>query len=401
MKLLVMNAGSSSQKSRLYELTTLPQSPPEPLWKASIDWTQADGPALSVEAAGQTHHDKLQGTDKPTGIAKMLDTLWAGKTAVIDGPSDIDGVGHRVVHGGSDYQQSVRITDDVKAAIAGLIPLAPSHNSVNLEGIEAVGQRLGAAVPQVAVFDTAFHAQMPLTAQLYPVPYRWYKAGIRRYGFHGISHQYCAHRAAQLLGRDVTELKLITCHLGNGCSLAAVGEGRSINTTMGFTPLEGLMMGTRSGSIDPGILIHMVRSQNYTVEHLDHLLNKESGLKGVSELSGDMRQIGQAIEQGNPQAKLALDLFIHRLRSEIGSMLMALGGLDALVFTGGVGEHSAAVRQRASEGLGFLGLALDPEKNSRVTSDGDVATPESKIRAVVVAAREEWAIAKECWALLG
>ncbi|MGF1536511.1 MAG: acetate/propionate family kinase [Elainellaceae cyanobacterium] len=400
MKLLVMNAGSSSQKSRLYELPDLPESPPEPIWKANIDWTRADGASLTVEGAGQVHHDTLKGLDKPTGIAKMLDTMWKGKTAVVSGPDEIDGVGHRVVHGGSDYRQSVRITDEVKAAIADLIPLAPSHNSANLEGIQAVEQRLGAAAPQVAVFDTAFHAEMPLPAQMYPVPYRWYKAGIRRYGFHGISHRYCAHKAAQLLGQDITGLKLITCHLGNGCSLAAVDGGRSVNTTMGFTPLEGLMMGTRSGSVDPGVLIHMVRSQNYTVEHLDHLLNKESGLKGVSEVSNDMRQIRQAIDQGNSQAQLALDLFIHRLQSEMGSMLMALGGLDALVFTGGVGEHSPEVRQRACDALSFLGCALDPDKNTHVTADGDVAAPEAKIRVLVVAAQEEWAIAQDCWHLM-
>ncbi|MGF1513808.1 MAG: acetate/propionate family kinase [Elainellaceae cyanobacterium] len=400
MKLLVMNAGSSSQKSSLYNLAELSATPSEPLWKANIDWTHSEGAKLTVEAADQTHSAVLNAADKPGGIAQMLDTLWHGKTAVVGGANEIEGVGHRVVHGGSDYQHSVCITEAVKAAIADLIPLAPSHNSANLEGIEAVEQCLGASVSQVAVFDTAFHSQMPLAAQMYPVPYRWYKAGIRRYGFHGISHQYCARRAAQLLDRDISNLKLITCHLGNGCSLAAVDGGRSVNTTMGFTPLEGLMMGTRSGSVDPGVLIHMVRSQNYTIAHLDHLLNKESGLKGVSGLSNDMRQIQEAIAQGNAQAKLALDLFIHRLQSELGAMLMALGGLDGVVFTGGIGEHSAEVRQRACDGLAFLGLELDPEQNSPVEQDKDVTTPASKVRALVVAAQEEWAIAKETWSLL-
>jgi len=400
MKLLIMNAGSSSQKSALYELTDLQLDPPTPIWRASINWACVDGASLHVETAHHSSDVALDHLDRRQGLVQMLDTLWQGEGAVIDGPAAVDGVGHRVVHGGRTYQESVRITDKVKAAIADLIPLAPSHNSATLEGITVAEQSFGPRMPQVAVFDTAFHSQMPLPAQMYPVPYRWFKAGIRRYGFHGISHRYCMQRTAQLLDRPVETLKLITCHLGNGCSLAAVRQGGSVDTTMGFTPLEGLMMGTRSGSIDPGMLIHMVRSQNYTIEQLDHLLNKESGLKGVSELSNDMRHIQQAIDQGNPQAKLALDLFVHRLKAEIGAMLMALGGLDAIAFTGGVGEHSAEVRRRACAALGFLGLVLDDDKNSQITADADIATPDSKIRAVVVAAQEEWAIAQDCLALM-
>ena len=401
MNLLVMNAGSSSQKSCLYALdSALPPSPPEPIWRASIDWTRAEGAVLTVHTAHAQRDIALPTADRQQGVLRMLDTLWTEDTAVLDGPSDIDGVGHRVVHGGSTYRESVRITEAVTAAIADLISLAPSHNSANLTGIQAVQQRLGPGVAQVAVFDTAFHATMPQPAQMYPVPYRWYKAGIRRYGFHGISHRYCAQRTAQLLQRDLASLKLITCHLGNGCSLAAIDQGRSIDTTMGFTPLEGLMMGTRSGSIDPGVLIHLVRSQNYTVSHLDHLLNQESGLKGVSELSNDMRQIQAAIGQGNTQAQLAFDLFVHRLRGEIGAMLMALGGVDAIAFTGGIGEHSPPVRQQACGAMAFLGLELDLQKNESTEVDEDLATPDSAIRVTVVAAQEEWAIAQDCWARL-
>jgi acetate kinase len=292
------------------------------------------------------------------------------------------------------------VTAEVKTAISRLAELAPAHNPANLEGIVAIEQFLG-AVPQVAVFDTAFHAQMPEMAAIYPGPYQWFAEGIRRYGFHGISHQYCAARAAEILDRDLNDLRLVTCHLGNGCSLAAIRGGRSVNTTMGFTPLEGLMMGSRSGSIDPGLLLHLLRQPNYNVDRLGRILNQESGLQGISGLSSDLREILAAMAQGNARAQLAFDAYVHSLRCHIGAMVASLGGLDALVFTAGVGEHAAQVRSAACEGFAFLGLKLDQEKNSQSRFDWDIAAPDSTVRVLVIHTEEDWEIARECWKLRG
>ncbi|MGQ9869208.1 acetate kinase [Leptodesmis sp.] len=404
MKILVLNAGSSSQKSCLYDLPDdrLPEDPLEPVWDGFVDWTHHQGFAeVRVKtAAGTVLKEEIQTTDKPALVQHLMNTLWQGETQVIAEPGEIVAVGHRVVHGGDKYQERVRITPAVKAAIAELAVFAPVHNPANLEGIETTEQILGPTVPQIAVFDTAFHAHLPPPAYTYPIPYRYLEQGIRRYGFHGISHQYCAHRAAQLLGRNLQDLHLITCHLGNGCSLAAIQNGVSIDTTMGFTPLEGVMMGSRSGSIDPGILIHLLRQENYTAEELDKLLNRASGLQGVSGVSADLRQVMSAIADGNQQAKLAFDVYIHRLRAGIGSMLASLGGLDALVFTAGVGENSAPVRAAACQNLAFLGLKLDSDKNNSHPVDQDIAAPDSTIRVLVIHTQEDWAIAQECWRLV-
>ncbi|HEY9620138.1 MAG TPA: acetate kinase [Crinalium sp.] len=405
MKVLVLNAGSSSQKSCLYNLSgqTSVDQPLEPLWEAHIDWTHHEGAAeLKVKTAtGQTLEEEFHLESRADAVSQMLNTLWSGKTQVIEHQKEIDAVGHRVVHGGQDYRQSTLITPDVKEAIARLAVFAPIHNPANLEGITAIEQVLGDRVPQVAVFDTAFHSQLPPAAYVYPVPYEWLEQGIRRYGFHGISHQYCAQRAAQLLGRELQDLKLITCHLGNGCSLAAIQNGYSIDTTMGFTPLEGLMMGSRSGSVDPGILIHLLRQEGYTADKLDKVLNRQSGLLGVSGVSADMRQISDAIAQHNTRAQLALDVYIHRLRSHIGAMLASLGGLDALIFTAGVGENAPTIRAAACEAFPFLNLKIDPNKNTDSPIDTDIATPDSAVRVLVIHTQEDWTIAQECSRVLG
>ncbi|PSB33089.1 acetate kinase [Stenomitos frigidus] len=403
MKILILNAGSSSQKSCLYEVgDRLPEQPPEPLWEASVDWTHHQGLAeIKVKtSAGAVLEEKIPVQQRPEVIAHMLETLWQGDTNVIDHPSAIDVVGHRVVHGGQDYRQSVRVTPDVKAAIAQLAVLAPVHNPANLEGIDAIELALGKDVPQIAVFDTAFHSQIPDAAAIYPGPYKWVDLGIRRYGFHGISHQYCAQRTAQLLNRDLHDLRLIICHLGNGCSLSAIQHGHSIDTTMGFTPLEGLMMGTRSGSVDPSILIYLMRQEGYTADQLDHELNKASGLMGISSVSADLRQVLAAIEAGNNQAKLALDIYIHRLRSCMGDMLASLGGLDALVFTAGVGENAPIVRALACQNFEFMGLKLDLEKNQNHPVDQEIATADSTTRIFVIHTQEDWAIAQDCYRLM-
>jgi len=400
MKILVLNAGSSSQKSCFYEIDEqLPEQPAAPLWDAKVDWTHHQGAAeIKIKTAqGVVLQEELQTNRRPDVISHMLDTLNHGKTQVIDALDQIDVVGHRIVHGGQDYHEATIITPEVKDAILGLSAFAPLHNPANLEGIEAV-QKLLPNVPQIAVFDTAFHSKLPLTAAFYPGPYEWFEQGIRRYGFHGINHQYCAQRTAQLLGKDLESLRLITCHLGNGCSLAAIREGRSIDTTMGFTPLEGLMMGTRSGSVDPGILIYLLR-QGINADKLDDILNHASGLKGISGMSGDMRQLASAIAQGNQRAQLAFDLYIHSLCKHIGAMLATLGSLDALVFTGGVGENSAAVRAAACTQFEFLGLKLDQEKNDQSPADQEIAIADSSVHVLIVQAQEDWAIATECWKL--
>lgn len=394
MKILVLNAGSSSQKSCLYEVAgdALPDTQPSPLWEA-----ESDGKKLKVSTkSGATREETVEEAASSPAIARLLETLWSGETQVVARPAEIDIVGHRVVHGGRDFVQPTRITPEVKAAIERLSPLAPAHNPAALAGIEAVEQLMG-QVPQIAVFDTAFHATMPDAATTYPIPFHWTEEGIRRYGFHGISHQDCAARAARILKRDLATLRLITCHIGNGCSLCAIQDGKSLDTTMGFTPLEGLMMGARSGSVDPGILLYWLREKGLKADELDLMLNQQSGLKGVSGVSSDLREVAAAMAGGNERARLAFDVYVHRLRSGVGAMLASLGGLDALVWTAGVGEHSPAIRAAVCEAFGFVGLALAPDKNEDSPRDADIATTESKVRVLVVEAQEDWAIARACW----
>ena len=399
MKILVLDAGSSSQKSCLYQLPadSLPQTAPEPIWQASIDWSavQEQG-ILNAQANGVKKDIILTPQAGNSGIHHMLRTLVQGETKVMETLQEIAIVGHRVVHGGSKYQQATAITADVKAAIAELIPLAPNHNPAHLEGINAIEQLLG-EIPQVAVFDTAFHSTIPDFAATYPIPWQWTEKGIRRYGFHGISHQYCSQRVSQLLNKAPSALKLITCHLGNGCSVTAINHGKSVNTTMGFSPLEGLMMGSRSGSIDPTILLHLMDQYQITAPQLNQMLNKESGLKGVSGVSADMRSLLTQISSGNSQAKLAFDMYIHRLQFHIAAMLPSLNGLDALIFTAGVGENAAIVRQKTCDGFAFLGWQLDSQHNEVASGDRNIAANDSSIPIFVIHTEEDWVIAQECW----
>ncbi len=401
MNILILNAGSSSHKSCLYAIgEILPNHPPPPLWQAQIDWQQSP-PILTATGAGESVEVEMNSPDRADAVAQMLYTLHEGKTAVLANLEEIDAVGHRVVHGGQDYQASVWVDDGVKGAIARLIPLAPSHNPANLEGIQIIDRLLdniSYKIPQYAVFDTAFHSTLPEVVAQYPIPQSWSAQGIRRYGFHGISHQYCAHRVTQLLNNP-TDLRLVTAHLGNGCSLAAIRNGRCLNTTMGFTPLDGLMMGTRSGSIDPGILLYLMRENGYAHEQLNHQLNKESGLKGVSGISGDMRQLTAAIEQGNAQAQLAIDMYIHHLSAGIAAMTASLGGLDALAFAGGVGENASLIRDRVCDSLAFLGIELSKQQDSSLMGDRIISTEHSKVSILVIHTQEEWQIAKEYWQL--
>src|SRR5271163_3751058 len=299
MKILVLNSGSSSQKACLYEVgETLPNRPPACLWEGRIEFGSNTATIAVKNSEGAVLKEKIPVSSREEVVRHLLRTARDGETRAISSVAEIEAVGHRVVHGGPHFEDPVVVTPEVRAAIASVSPLAPLHIRAELEGMEIIESVLG-AVPQIAVFDTAFHRQIPLSAAIYPGPYEWFESGIRRYGFHGINHQYCAERAAQMLGKDLAALKLVTCHLGNGCSLAAIREGHSVDTTMGFTPLEGLMMGTRSGSVDPGILIYLLRENHLTGDQMDALLNTKSGLLGISGVSGDMRQVIGAMKDGN------------------------------------------------------------------------------------------------------
>jgi acetate kinase len=313
---------------------------------------------------------------------------------------DLSGVGHRVVHGGDRYQASVRITPDAKREIERLADLAPLHNLAALRVIEAV-EALLPDLPQVAAFDTAFHQTLPARAFTYAVPKSWgERFGVRRFGFHGLSHQYCAARAAALLDRPLAELRLVTCHLGSGCSLAAVAGGRSVATTMGFTPLDGVMMATRPGSLDPGLLVYLLRGRQLTLDELDIALNHNSGLNGVSGLSGDMRKILVARAAGHEDAELAFDLYVTRLVEEIAAMTTHLGGIDALVFTAGVGENAPPVRAETCARLGWMGVVISEATNAGAVPDVDVAVPDSAVRVLVIRTREELMVARETRRLL-
>jgi acetate kinase len=405
MNVLVLNSGSSSQKSCLYEIgDALPEDPPACTWEGKIEWADDKAQYSIRNSHGASKKDLASAGSRGEAIERLLHSLWSGETQAISGPSGIDVVGHRVVHGGPQYFEPAFVTAKVTSAIESVSAFAPLHNRAELEGMEIVTKLLG-PVPQIAVFDTGFHRTMPLPAKTYPGPYEWFEQGIRRYGFHGINHQYCAERAPQLLGRKLNSL--VTCHLGNGCSLAAIREGRSVDTTMGFTPLEGLMMGTRSGSVDPGILTYLMRQRHFSGQQLDEVLNQKSGLLGVSGISSDMRQILVASKGGDEpakmaRAKLALDIYIHRLRSGIGAMIAVLGGVDALVFTAGVGENSPEVRAAVCDNFAFLGLKLDPEKNaaSPLENDRDISASDAAVRVLVIHAEEDWMIARQCWNLV-
>ncbi len=387
MKVLVLNAGSSTLKFGLIE-----SDGEHVLAEGVADWG-ADPARFTLRRPGQPEAScglALRGHGDAVGrVLEALGDL-----------GEIAAVGHRVVHGGDVYTASVRVTPEVKAAVAALAELAPLHNPANLEGITAAEAALP-GVPQVAVFDTAFHATIPPAARVYAVPYAWTQDGLRRYGFHGLSHAYCAGRACQLLGRLAAGTRLVICHLGNGCSASAVRDGVCVDTTMGFTPLDGLMMGTRSGSVDPGLLLHVLRRRGLTAEQLDRALNHESGLLGVSGVSSDMREVLAAARDGHERARLALEVYAHRVRQTVGGLTATLGGVDALVFTAGVGEHAAEVRRLACAGLECLGLELDERVNADCRPDADVATAGSRGRILVIGTREDLVLVRETVRVVG
>lgn len=391
MKVLVLNCGSSSVKYQFFNMENR-----SVLARGQVDRIGMKGAVLS-----HTRHDghkvKMAGEiiDHQVAIEYILAILISENHGVIEEREEIDAVGHRVVHGGEKFKDSVFITQDVVDKLQDFIDLAPLHNPHNIKGIRACHQLLH-EVPMVAVFDTAFHATMPDYAYLYGLPYILYKRySVRRYGFHGTSHYYVSRRARDIMERKMEDLKIITCHLGNGCSITAIDGGDSIDTSMGFTPVEGLLMGTRSGDVDPALVLHLLGKEELSIGDMNTLLNKHSGLQGISGVSNDMREIIDAVEEeGNERARIAMEIFTYRLKKYIGAYAAALGGLDALVFTGGIGENSHEVRQAATEGLAYMGIEIDQEKNQgTVGEEGEITGGDSQVRTFVIPTNEELVIA--------
>jgi len=389
MKVLVLNSGSSSIKYQFIETTTH-----QVLAKGQVERIGMDDAVLShVRIDGDTVKFSAEILDHNIAIEYVVAILLSKNHGVIKDKSEIEAVGHRVVHGGETFSGSVLITDEVIEKIRENIELAPLHNPHNLRGIMAC-KRLLPDTPQVAVFDTAFHQKMPEYAFIYGLPYELYKKyKIRRYGFHGTSHRYVSKRASEILGVPIEKLRIITAHLGNGCSMAAVKYGVSVDTTMGFTPLEGLLMGTRSGDIDPAIVLYIMGKEGLTMAEVNALLNKHSGLVGISGVSSDMREIIREMKNGNMRAKLAFDVFCYRVKKYIGAYTAVMGGVDAIVFTAGIGENSPDVRKSVCEGLEFLGIKIDDEKNNSPEREKIITTDDSPVKALVIPTNEELVIA--------
>ena len=396
MNILVINAGSSSLKYQLLNPETQQVLAKGLCERIGIDGKftyKPDGKQAIKEAdvAMPTHSEAIQA---------VLNALVDPANGVIGSMKEIDAVGHRVVHGGEKFAKSVLITDEVMAAIEECNPLAPLHNPANIIGIKAC-QALMPDTPMVAVFDTAFHQTMPPVAYTYALPYEYYTEDkVRRYGFHGTSHKYVAGRAAAMLGKPIEELKLISCHLGNGSSVTAIDGGKSVDTSMGFTPLAGLPMGTRSGDLDAGILEYLMKKHGYSIDEMLNILNKKSGVLGISGVSSDFRDLEDAAPKGNQRAQLALDSFDYNVKKLIGAYAAAMGGVDAIIFTAGVGENGPDTRANAVAGLEYMGVKLDAEKNNTRGKEVDVATDDSKVRVLVIPTNEELMIAMDTAALV-
>lgn len=366
MKILVINHGSSSIKCCLYYFPKLPNQFVPPIWEKKIEWKNFD----------------QEGFCK---IKKDLLSLLSDKT--------IDCIGHRIVHGGKIYIKSTFINDSVKKEIIKISSLAPLHNKADIQGIE-ISEKIFPSVPQIAVFDTAFHHTLPEYVKIYPGPYEWFKMGIQRFGFHGISFQYCTKRSQEILGR--VSQKMVICHLGSGASLCALKDGKSIDTTMGLTPLEGLMMDTRSGTIDPGILLYLLEKKGKTSQDLSEELYKKSGLLGLSGISSDMRDILEKTKAGNLQAKLSIDVYVYKLVSFIGSMVASLDGIDTLIFTAGIGENASFIREQVCSRLSFLGIDL-LKNHPSTENDAILSSTKSKVSVLVIHTQEAFEIARECF----
>jgi len=396
MKIFVINCGSSSLKYKLFDMRdedVLAEGIIERIGieNSFLKYETKEGTDIKIEHEIPTHKE---------GIELLIETLLSDEHGVLEDMDEIKAVGHRVAHGGEKFAHSTLIDDEVMKEIEDISDLAPLHNPANLMGIE-VCKELMPETSQVAVFDTAFHQTMPEEAYTYALPYEYYeKYGVRRYGFHGTSHGYVANRAAEMMDEDINDLKIVTCHLGNGASIAAVKNGESIDTSMGFTPLEGLVMGTRCGDIDPAIVPFIMDKEDMTTSEIDSVLNKESGLYGVSGVSSDMRDIEGAADEGNNQAQVALDIFNYRVKKYIGSYSVAMGGVDAVVFTAGIGENAIETREEILAGLEYMGIKIDKNANDIRGKEQIITTSDSTVKAMVIPTNEELVIAKDTKAIV-
>ena len=398
MKILVINAGSSSLK---YQLINMENE--ELLAKGLCERIGIDGHLKhSPLVGGKAVFD--EDVAMPThaeAIAAVIEKLTSAEYGVVASMKEIDAVGHRVVHGGEKFAESVLITDEVMVGLEACIPFAPLHNPANITGITACKEVMG-DVPMVAVFDTSFHQTMPGKAFTYAIPYEYYQNdGIRRYGFHGTSHRYVSARCAELMGKPLEELKIVSCHLGNGSSLAAVKNGKCVDTSMGFTPLVGLPMGTRCGDLDNGVVQFLMNKYGYSIDEVLNILNKKSGVLGVSGVSSDFRDLGKAAEEGNDRAQLALDMFHYWVAKVAGSYVAAMNGVDAILFTAGVGENGCDSREAICEYFNYLGFELDKEANSKRGQDVMISTPDSKVKVFVIPTNEELVIARDTRNIVG
>ncbi len=395
MKVLVINCGSSSLK---YQLINMENE--ESLAQGLVERIGIEGSVLTQKVPGKDKYIVEQPmADHKDAIKLVLDALVDETHGVIASMDEISAVGHRVVHGGEKYAESVLINDEVMVSLEECVKLAPLHNPANIIGINAC-KSLMPSTPMVAVFDTAFHQTMPKTSYIYPLPYELYENhGIRKYGFHGTSHKFVSAECAKMLGKDIKDVKIITCHLGNGASLAAIKNGKCIDTSMGFTPLEGIAMGTRCGNIDPAIVTFLQKECNMSAAEVDNLMNKKSGVFGISGVSSDFRDIEDAAAQGNERAILALDVFNYRVREMIGAYAAAMGGVDAVVFTAGLGENAIETRLDICKGLEFLGIELDAEKNNVRGKAREISKDGAKVKVFVIPTNEELVIARDTKAL--
>jgi len=393
MKILVINCGSSSLKYQLIDMAS-----EQPLAQGLVERIGIEGSILTQKVEGKDKYVvETPLKDHQDAIELVLKSLVDETYGVIKSMDEIAAVGHRVVHGGEKYATSVIIDDEVLENLQDFVKLAPLHNPANITGIKAC-QELMQNTPMVAVFDTAFHQTMEEKAFMYPLPYKFYKEdNIRRYGFHGTSHKYVAGKVAETMDKDIKDLKIITCHIGNGVSITAVDGGKSVDTTMGFTPLDGIIMGSRCGSIDPSIVTYLIKQKGYSAEKIDELLNKESGILGISGIGTDFRDIRSGGERKDPRAILTMDIFGYQIKKQIGAYAAAMAGVDGIVFTAGVGEHAPEIRGRALNNMEFLGIEIDAEKNNNQNiGDGmEISKETSKVKVFVIPTNEELMIAKE------
>lgn len=391
MKILVLNCGSSSLKYQLFNMDN-----ERVLAQGVVERIGLNNSILTHKKGEEEKYKiNIDFKNHKEALTKVLQLLTSKEQGVLKSLNEIHAVGHRVVHGGEKYSKAVLIDEDVKKSIKALFSLAPLHNPANLIGIE-ICEDIMKNTPMVALFDTAFHQSMNKEEYLYAIPYELYKEnGIRKYGFHGSSHKYVSEKAAELLKKDIKDLKIISCHLGNGASICAIKDGKSFDTTMGFSPLDGLVMGTRSGSIDPTILIYLMKNNNLSIEEVDNLLNKKSGVLGISEVSSDFRDIEEEAMKGNEKASLALDIFHYKIKTQIGSYIAALNGVDIIIFTAGVGENGPETREAILKDMEFFGIVLDKEKNKVRGKIQEISAENSKVKVFVIPTNEELVIARE------